>query len=131
MQDLEPQALEGGYASATATLRRVLLRPPQAGELAAWREYGWRSEPDPRAIAREHAELAELLADAGAEVVLSDEAVPGDPDAIYAYDPVLVTPAGAILLRPGKEGRRAEPEAHAPALDAAGDPIVARLEAPA
>ena len=128
MQELERTY---GYASATARLRRVLLRPPQADELGAWREYGWRAEPDASAIAREHAELWMLLAGTGAEVVLADDPVAGDPDAIYAYDPVLVAPAGAILLRPGKEGRRSEPEALASALDAAGVPIVARLEAPA
>jgi len=120
-----------GYTSSTARLRRVLLRPPLAVELEAWREYAWRSEPDPNAIAREHAQLCALLTEAGAEVVLADEPVPGDPDAIYAYDAALVSPAGAILLRPGKHGRRAEPEALAPALEAANVPILARLEAPA
>jgi N-dimethylarginine dimethylaminohydrolase len=120
-----------GCASATVRLRRVLLRPPRREEQAAWREYGWRSEPDAAAIAREHEELCALLTEAGAEVVLADDPVAGDPDAIYAYDPVLVTEDGAILLRPGKEGRRREPEALAPPLEAAGIPIVARLEAPA
>ena len=120
-----------GCTSATARLRRVLLRPPQADELGAWREYGWREEPDARAIAREHAELSALLAGAGATVVLGDEPVPGDPDAIYAYDPVLISQGGAILLRPGKEGRRREPAALTPALEAAGVPVAAQLEAPA
>ena len=128
MQELERTY---GCASATVRLRRVLLRPPRREEQAAWREYGWRSEPDAAAIAREHEELCALLTEAGAEVVLADDPVAGDPDAIYAYDPVLVTEEGAILLRPGKEGRRREPEALAPPLEAAGIPIVARLEAPA
>jgi N-dimethylarginine dimethylaminohydrolase len=39
--------------------------------------------------------------------------VAGDPDAIYTYDPTLMTDVGAILLRPGKEGRRLEPDAMA------------------
>jgi dimethylargininase len=120
-----------GVASAARTLRRVLLRPPRADELGGWREYGWRAEPDPRAIAEEHAELCTLLATAGAEVVLADEPVSGDPDAIYAYDPVLIAPGGAILLRPGKSGRQREPAALVPALEAAGVPILAQLEAPA
>jgi dimethylargininase len=120
-----------GCLSATRTLRRVLLRPPHADELAAWREYGWRAEPDPVAIAAEHAELCSLLSNAGPEVVLADEPVPGDPDAIYAYDPVLIGPDGAILLRIGKPGRVAEAEALAPALAAAGIPIAARMETPA
>src|SRR6266498_3253458 len=117
--------------SATRTLSRVLLRPPHTEELGAWREFGWRAEPDPVAIAKEHAELCALLSGAGAEVVLADEPVPGDPDAIYAYDPVLIGPDGAILLRIGKPGRVAEAEALVPALTAAGIPIAARMEAPA
>jgi dimethylargininase len=117
--------------NATHTLRRVLLRPPRADELASWREFGWRGAPDPDAIAKEHDGLCALLSDAGAEVVLADEPVPGDPDAIYAYDPVLIGPEGAILLRIGKPGRVAEAEALVPALTAADIPIAARMDAPA
>ena len=49
---------------------------------------------------------------------------------MYVYDPVLVGHEGAVLLRPGKEGRRTEPGAIAPVLEAAGVPIVACLEEP-
>ena len=87
----------------TAPLRRVLVRPPQAADLA----------------------------DFGAEVVYAEEPLPGALDAIYAYDPALVADAGAILLRPGKELRRAEPAALGRDLERAGVPIAARLEAPA
>lgn len=116
--------------NATHTLRRVLLRPPRAEELGSWHEYGWRAEPDPDAIAREHAALRALLSDNGTEVVLANEAVPGDPDAIYVYDPVLIGPDGAILLRIGKPGRAGEGEALVPTLTAEGIPI-ARMTAPA
>jgi N-dimethylarginine dimethylaminohydrolase len=126
----ELQRLYGGRSNV-ATLRRVLLRPPRADELGTWREYGWRAAPDPVELAREHEALCLQLEEAGAEVVLADEPVPGDPDAVYAYDPVLVADEGAILLRPGKDGRLAEPEALVPALAAAGVPVLARLEAPA
>jgi dimethylargininase len=128
MQELERRF---GCLGAGATLRRVLVRPPRAGELESWRRLGWRAAPDPDSIAREHEELCAALAAAGAEVILADEPVPGDADAIYAYDSVLVSSAGAVLLRPGKPERRAEPEALAPALAAAGIPVAARLEAPA
>jgi dimethylargininase len=120
-----------GCLSATRTLRRVLMRPPHADELASWRDFRWRAEPDPAAMAEEHAALCALLTGAGAEVVLADAPVPGDPDAVYAYDPVLIGPEGAILLRIGKEGRAGEAEALVTALTAAGIPIVARMEAPA
>jgi N-dimethylarginine dimethylaminohydrolase len=126
----ELQRLYGGQSNV-ATLRRVLLRPPRPDDLHAWREYGWRAAPDPVELAREHEALCLLLEEAGAEVVLSDEPVPGDPDAIYAYDPALVTDGGAILLRPGKPGRLGEPDALRPAFESAGVPVLARLEFPA
>jgi len=120
-----------GCPSMTAPLRRVLLRPPQADDLRLWQEYGWRAEPDPVGIAREHAALCELLAGAGAEVVLAEAPVEDDPDAIYVYDPALIVDDGALLLRPGKAGRRAEPAALGIDLTRAGVPVVARLDEPA
>jgi N-dimethylarginine dimethylaminohydrolase len=112
-------------------LRRVLVRRPDAAACAAWRAYAWRDEPDPTALAEEHDAFRALLTDAGAEVVVGETPVEMDPDAIYTYDPAIVTERGAILLRPGKEGRRGEPDAMAADLVEAGVPILGRLEAPA
>src|ERR687887_887036 len=120
-----------GCQSQTATLRRVLVRAPRAEDWARWREFGWRAEPDPVRLAAEHEAFAAELADFGAEVVYAEEPLPGVLDAIYAYDPALVADAGAILLRPGKELRRDEPEALGRDLERAGVPVAARLEAPA
>ena len=113
----------------TGRLERVLVRPPLQEHGVRWREYGWRAAPDHAAAAAEHDVLRGLLEDAGAEVVVSRHD-PGNPDAIYVYDPVLVGSAGAVLLRPGKEGRRSEPAAIAEALADADVPIVAELEEP-
>jgi N-dimethylarginine dimethylaminohydrolase len=118
-----------GATSMTSPLRRVLVRPPQAEDAARWREYGWRAEPDPVVAAEEHEALRAILEQAGAEVI----AVGGDhgnPDAIYAYDPILVGAAGAVLLRPGKDGRLNEPGALEASLTEAGVPVAARIEAP-
>ncbi|HYY63254.1 MAG TPA: arginine deiminase family protein [Gaiellaceae bacterium] len=120
-----------GCRSMTAPLRRVLLRPPVPEDLAFWRDYGWRAEPDPVAIAREHKALCELLAGAGAEVVLAEARVDGDPDAIYVYDPALIGDDGAVLLRPGKIRRRGETEPLGVDLERAGVPIAGRLGEPA
>ena len=117
-----------GCPSMTAPLRRVLLRAPRADDVRFWREYGWRAEPDPVAIAREHEAFCELLAGAGAEVVLAEAEVEGDPDAIYVYDPTLIADGGAVLLSPGKAGRRGEPEALGADLQRTGVPIAGRLE---
>jgi dimethylargininase len=120
-----------GCQSMTATLRRVLVRPPRPGDAMLWRAYGWRFEPDPAAMEAEHEAFRELLAADGAEVLVAETPSGPNPDAIYAYDPALVTAAGAILLRPGKEGRRGEPDTMAADLVEAGVGIAGRLEAPA
>jgi dimethylargininase len=114
----------------TGPLKRVLVRPPLSEDVAGWREAGWRAEPDPTAAAREHEAFCLLLEEAGCEVVVSDHDR-GNPDALYPYDPVLVGRDGAVLLRPGKVGRRGEPAALAPSLEAAGVPVAAELEEPA
>jgi N-dimethylarginine dimethylaminohydrolase len=110
----------------TGALARVLVRPPLAEDSARWREYGWRAAPDVAAAAAEHEALCGLLEAAGAEVVVSHHDR-GNPDAIYVYDPVLVGSAGAVLLRPGKEGRRTEPDALRAPLEAAGVPVAATV----
>jgi dimethylargininase len=114
----------------TGTLERVLVRPPLAEDAVRWREYGWRAAPDHTAAAAEHEVFAGLLENAGAEVVISRHD-PGNPDAMYVYDPVLVGREGAVLLRPGKEGRRSEPAALASTLDAAGVPVAGEVPEPA
>jgi dimethylargininase len=103
-----------GCQGMTATLRRVLVRPPRAENLAAWRDYGWRGEPDAAGIAREHEAFCELLASGGAEMIVADTPADGNPD--------------SILLNPGKAGRRGEPAALGRDLEAAGVPVAARLD---
>jgi N-dimethylarginine dimethylaminohydrolase len=115
----------------TARLRRVLVRAPRSEDAALWQAYGWRFEPDPGAMAEEHEAFRALLGADGAEVVLGETPHGPDPDAIYTYDPAIVADAGAVLLRPGKEGRRGEPDAMAADFVEAGVPIAGRLEAPA
>jgi dimethylargininase len=113
----------------TAPLGRVFVRPPGT-DLSRWREYGWRAEPDAAAIAAEHEAFRAMLEEAGAEIVVG-AAAKDNPDAIYVFDPVLVTGDGAILLRPGKELRRGEVDAMGDDLGAQGIQAVAELTPPA
>jgi dimethylargininase len=115
----------------TAQLQRVLVRPPQAAAVERWREYGWRGRPDPTRISAEHEALRAALAEAGAEVVVAEPAADGNPDAVYVYDPALIAPGGAVLLQPGKQGRRGEPAAMERELRRANVPIGGRLALPA
>ena len=121
-----------GYGSASmwGSLERVLVRRPLPEDAAAWEAYGWRSAPDIAAGQAEHEALCALLEEAGAEVVVSEHD-PGNPDAIYVYDPTLVGSQGAVLLSPGKEGRRSEPNATISPLEAAGVPVAGRVDLPA
>jgi N-dimethylarginine dimethylaminohydrolase len=103
---------------------RILVRPPATEDVPSWEALGWRAPPDPERLADEHARFRSLLADSGAEVIEA-RGEPGNLDSIYVYDPVLVTPQGAILLQPGKAGRRGEPAALAPDLPLS---VLGRLE---
>jgi N-dimethylarginine dimethylaminohydrolase len=112
----------------TAPLRRVLVRRP--GAVERWREFGWRSAPDPVRLLEEHEGFVAALEGAGVEVVVGaplDSAI----DAIYVHDPAAVTDAGAVLLRPGKELRQVEVAAIEHDFAAAGIDVIGRLEAPA
>jgi dimethylargininase len=101
----------------------VLVRRPPA-DVSAWQSFGWTAEPDSAALAAEHEALCLTLEQAGAEVVVAE---PAGLDAIYTYDAALVADAGVVLLRPGKEARRDEPESLVPYLDR----VLARLDEPA
>ncbi len=111
-------------------LQRVLVRRPLPEDAANWEAHGWRAPPDIPAAQAEHEAFCALLSDAGAEVVVSEHD-PGNPDALYTYDPTLVGREGAVLLLPGKVGRRGEPEATVAALERAGVPVVGRIALPA
>jgi len=117
--------------NAYGTVERIYVRPPHADAFASWRAYGWHTEPDAAAASAEHEAFVETLRSAGADVVVGTTPVPGDPDAVYAFDPTLVTDAGVIPLRPGKEGRRNEPLIVTAELADAGCTILPPLEAPA
>jgi dimethylargininase len=119
--------IQDGYRN----VRRVYVRPPVAEDLTHWRAFSWRAAPDPGRAADEHAAFRAELERAGAEVVIGSRTVAGDPDAIYAYDPVLPTNEGVILLRPGKTERRAEPQALGADLESAGLRTIGRIEPPA
>ena len=120
-----------GGQTMVSPLRRVLVRPPDPGSLSHWSQFGWRAAPDPGRLLAEHEQFCNILSEFGAEVVVGQSPVEADPDAIYVHDPGLISNEGAIVLRPGKELRRAEVPAAAADLHAAGVPILATLDAPA
>ncbi|HKV13151.1 MAG TPA: arginine deiminase family protein, partial [Thermoanaerobaculia bacterium] len=123
-----PMSQTYGCQSMVAPLRRVLVKRPEesfaAADPALWH---YTSQPDFQEAQREHAALVEILRGAGAEVVEHPEPQPGRADAIFVFDPALVTDRGAVILRMGKELRRGEEAAMARRFQEIGVPILAEL----
>lgn len=120
-----------GGQTQVAPLRRVLVRAPSSVDLGRWREFGWLAEPEPTLAAEQHEVFCGILADAGAEVLFASSDVAGDPDAVYVCDPAITSDRGAVVLRPGKAGRRVESTAIAEDLTAVGVPIAFEMAEPA
>jgi dimethylargininase len=117
-----------GAQSMIAPLKRVMVRRPDEafGEADPVR-WHYTGRPDLEEARREHQFLVELLQEAGSEVLYHGAPLPGLADAIYVFDPVLVTDGGAVVLSMGKELRRGEEQALAEVLQDAGVPILGAL----
>ena len=120
-----------GGQTQVASLRRVLVRAPGSVDLGRWREFGWLAEPEPALAAEQHDVFCGILADAGAEVLFASSDVAGDPDAVYVCDPAIMSDRGAMVLRPGKVGRRVESRAIAEDLTSVGVPVAFEMAEPA
>ena len=146
--------MEYGVQSMTGTLERALLVPPADTCLSSESEVvsqsslradpapEWELDPDACAIAGWHQadsngllqqfdRFRELLVGSGVDVRLGTPADRANPDAIYAFDPVMVTRAGVIVLRSAKSNREAEPRHLERDLHGLGLPTLGRLEPPA
>ncbi len=118
-----------GVQSMVDPLRRVLVRRPDAAfAVPDPRPWHYASTPDLPAAQAEHDTLVGLLREAGTEVLTYTTALPQHADAIYVFDPVLVTEHGTIVLSMGKSLRRGEEAALAQQLETHGVPTLARLE---
>jgi len=118
-----------GCQSMVDPLRRVLVRrPDEAFGDADPTHWHYTSRPDLQEARREHDALVDLLRGAGAEVIEHSGPQPDRADAIYVFDPVLITERGAVLLRMGKALRRGEEEALGQRLREVGVPTFAALD---
>ena len=121
-------AKEYGSQNMFTTLRKVLVKRPDAAfavdDPVAWHYTG---RPELAVAQQEHDGLVALLSQAGAEVFYHDEPQPEHADAIYAFDPALVTDHGAIMLSMGKAQRRGEEEVMARRFESLGVPILYTL----
>jgi dimethylargininase len=118
-----------GSQSMVAPLRIVLVRRPDetfaVNDPVAWH---YTARPDLTVAQQEHDGLVALLRQGGAEVVYHDEPQPDHADAIFAFDPALMTDHGAIILSMGKSQRRGEEAAMARRFEQLGVPILYTLQ---
>jgi dimethylargininase len=114
-----------------APLRDVLVKRPGPAFGAAFDDpaHGFIHPVDLAVAQREHDAFVELLARLGSRVhELGQESA--SPDLVYTFDPLLVSDAGAISLRPGKPNRQGEPAILEAWTSGHGIPTVGRIEAP-
>jgi dimethylargininase len=126
-----PVAPAWGGQTMVAPLRRVLVFPPvPPDDTVSWEAFGYLRPLDHAAAVQEHAAFRQLLAAAGAEVVTGEIDDGALQDGIFAFDPMIVTDAGALLLRPGKALRLGEVALAEQALHDLGIPITGRITPP-
>ncbi len=120
-----------GGQSMTATLRTVMVRRPAptvGGD--EWQSFGYTRQVRNDATAAEHQAFVDLLGANGVDVIAAGPDPAGHLDAIFSYDPSIITDSGAVLLRPGKILRRDEPNLHLATYRDLGIPIVGEITEP-
>jgi dimethylargininase len=115
----------------TAPLREVLVKRPAEAFGRAFTDpaHGFLHPVDLDAARREHDAFVEVLIRLGVEVHQL-ETETASPDLVYAFDPLIVSNAGAIALRAGKPNRRGEELILERWTLGHGIPTVGRVEAP-
>jgi dimethylargininase len=117
-----------GSQSMVAPLRTVLVKRPDeafaVNDPLAWH---YTDRPDLVIAQQEHDALVALLRQGGAKVIYHDEPQPAHADAIFTFDPAIVTDHGAIILSMGKSQRRGEEAAMAHRFEELGVPLLYTL----
>lgn len=125
------QARPYGGHSLWQPLERVMVRQPGLpGSGTDWSDLAYFHPVDVERSNAEHAEFVQLLMDRGVDVVVAPPDEPGYLDAVFCYDPSLMTNEGAILLRPGKPQRVDEVAFHAKTYADIDIPVLGTIESP-
>lgn len=122
-----------GGQSEVSDIKGVILKRPQeafqnqARVAAEWRALNYLAEPDFELAGAQHAQLAGLLSEFGAEICYLPPAAQTGLDSVYVRDAVLISDQGAILCNMGKAARRGEPAAIGAFLQGLGVPILGAI----
>ncbi|MEM8923005.1 MAG: arginine deiminase family protein [Actinomycetota bacterium] len=109
-----PHTTDWGVDSMTAPLRRVAMRRPGAILTADHTRWHYAAPIDPDALTAQYDRFVALVEASGATIDWLDDGPLDDDlaDSVFTYDPSFMTPAGAVILRPGKALRRGEADLH-------------------
>lgn len=126
-----PSTAGFGVTGMTDPLRRVAMRRPgratREADPALWHYAG---PLDGGRLLRQYDAFVASVADSGADIEWIPDADDGLSDSIFVFDPSFMTPAGAIVLRPGKSLRRPEVALHETLYQRLRVPVVGRVEPP-
>jgi len=118
-----------GAQGMVGRLRRVMVRRPDeamaAADPACWH---YAAPIDLNEARAAHDVLVAALRAWDVEVLFHDDPLPEHSDAVFVFDPALVTDAGTLLLRMGKDLRRGEEEALGRSLERHGVPLLGRID---
>lgn len=124
--------MEFGVNSMVAPLLKVAMRKPGYAILHAdpirWH---YSKQINSVELQNQYHDFLQLLEQAGTDIVWMDDADDGLADSIFTYDPSFITPAGAIIMNPGKPLREKETDIHLSFYKKSGIPVIDIITAPA
>ncbi len=128
---MHKNAIEYGVSSMVAPLQAVALRRPGAAMLNAdLDKWHYAKELVPEKLLSQYQEFEDLIKKSGAEILWFEDRDDGLSDSVFTYDPSLITPAGAILMNPGKELRKDEVTLHRSFYGNNGIEIIGEITSP-
>jgi len=108
----------------------MVRRPANPRTGGDWEKFGYVHPIDQTRAEREHAAMRQILASNHIDVIEAGPDEAGRLDAIFAFDPSIMTDQGAVILRMGKALRMDEGALHAKTYEELGIPILGRIKDP-
>ncbi len=120
-----------GATDMVKPLRQVLMKRPGPAMANADPEKWHYADPlNLDRLQSDHKALAGIIEAYGTKVVFLEEDPDDLADAVFTYDPSMVTANGAILMRMGKSLRRGEQSLHDRFYAERGIPVIGTIEEP-
>ncbi len=124
-------AIPFGVSSMVAPLKAVAIRRPGREMLNAdINKWHYAKDLVPEKLLAQFEGFVDVLSKSGADILYLNDEDDGLADSVFTYDASLITPAGAILMNPGKALRKDEVALHNGFYIEHGIDVIGRIEAP-